>query len=95
MDFEKVIIRVTKGEIEEFKKSLLAKDMRREILVLKRMAESEYADANTLLWKGNIDGRIEAIDRILELPDKFISELEQDIEDKKLKEKEDGRNETD
>lgn len=90
MDFAKIIIRTTKGEIEEFKKSLLAKDMRREVLILKRMAQSEYEKANTLLWKGNIDGRLEALDRILDLPNRFILEIEQDIEDKKIKEEEDG-----
>ncbi len=92
MDLADVIVRTTKGEIEEFKKSLLAKDMRREILVLIKMAEREYPEATTLMWKGNIDGRIEALGRMLEMPDRFIHKLKEDLEDKKQQqeEEEDG-----
>jgi len=90
MDFSEVIIRSTKGDIIGFKKSLLAKDMKREILVLKRMAEREYREAKTLIWKGNIDGRIEALERVLEMPDRFIQRLE-DIEEE---EDDSGRSKT-
>jgi len=53
-----------------------------------KMAEGEYPEATTLMWKGNIDGRIEALSRMLEMPDRLIMKIEQDLEDKKQQQQE-------
>lgn len=84
MEKHKFIIRSNRSTIKEFKKSLLAKDIRRELLVWKRLCLNDYYEASNMLEKGKVDGRIEVIDRILNMPDVMIQELDRE------KENEDG-----
>ena len=77
MDKSNEIIRVGVSEVREFKKSQLAKDMKRELLIWRRVAKQGYSDCKTLLEKGRIDGRVEAIESILAIPDVFEEYLEQ------------------
>ena len=88
MRLEEIKIMSTKGDIEEFKKSLLWKDIRRELKSWKRGFEVELSgiaddaaktnptSASILLHLGDINGRTKAIDYLLSIPDTFISILD-------------------
>ena len=96
VDKGKIVIRSSKSEIVNFRNSILAKDMRRELLIWARVAKSAYPEVDNLLEKGRIDGRLEALDYVLGLPDNMIEVLEE--RDREIKEEEEDvsrRNETD
>jgi len=76
MDKDSIIIRSSKSDLVNFKNSVLAKDIRRELLVWLRMARSEYYEVDNLLEKGRIDGRIEAISYVLNIVDNMIEALD-------------------
>jgi len=76
MDKDSIIIRSSKSDLVNFKNSVLAKDIRRELLVWLRMARSEYYEVDSLLEKGRIDGRIEAISYVLNIVDNMIEVLD-------------------
>ncbi len=97
VDKGKIVIRSSKSEIVNFRNSILAKDMRRELLIWARVAKSAYPEVDNLLEKGRIDGRLEALDYVLGLPDNMIEVLEEREREIKEEEEEDGdrRNETD
>lgn len=90
MGLEEIKVRVTIGDLEEFKESLLWKDIRRELLAWKRGFESEMraivdnasssnpSTANVLMHMGDINGRIKAVDYMLSLPEIFINILKDD-----------------
>lgn len=80
-------LRVTKGQIEEFKQSFLWKDMKRELgmwiqglksdaIRLAAHCASEDIPNNISARLAAIGGRLEAIDYLLNLPDEFLRELE-------------------
>lgn len=97
LDKGRVVIRSSKSEIVNFRNSILAKDMRRELLIWGRVAKSAYPEVDNLLDKGRIDGRLEALNYVLGLPDNMIEVLEErEKEIKEEEEEEDGdrRNET-
>jgi hypothetical protein len=93
MRLDEVRVRVTKGDIEEFKNSILWKDMRRELMAWKKGFNSELgsivdnaattnpSSATVLMHIGDINGRIKTVDYMLSLPDVFIGILESE-EDK-------------
>jgi hypothetical protein len=78
----------TKSQIEEFKESFIWKDIRRELVIWKRMAKNEYSqvvgeavneksDSGLLLHLGSIYGREATIDYLIALPDVFLQILEE------------------
>ena len=87
-------VRTTRGQIEEFIDSILWKDMRREPTLWKtafrREMETivdEAADGNpstaaVLMHMGDINGRIKAVDYLLEIPRVFLQILEDEAMDK-------------
>jgi len=81
MDKGKNIIRSSRSDLVSFKNSVLAKDIRRELLIWIRMARSEYHEVDNLLDKGRIDGRIEAITYVLGIIDNMIEVLDLDEEE--------------
>jgi len=76
MNKNDIIIRSSKSDLVNFKNSVLAKDIRRELLVWLRMARNEYYEVDNLLEKGRIDGRIEAISYVLNIVDNMIEVLD-------------------
>ena len=91
MDIE---LRTTRGEIEDFKNSILWKDMKAELGKWLKMCrieqdgivqdaeENNPSTATVLLHIGDINGRKKAINFILEMPDMFLSILDYKLEDK-------------
>lgn len=90
MGLDTIKVRVTKGELEEFKKSLLWADIRRELYAWKKGFETELrsvadnvastnpSTASVLMHIGDITGRIKTVDYLLSLPDVFIQIIESD-----------------
>ena len=83
MKYKDMELRVTKDSIEEFKNSVLWKDIKRELGVWKKMAKDELvflandcSDIKDLTSIARIGGRMEAIDYMLEVPDIFLQEIE-------------------
>ena len=91
-DKHEVRIDATKGQIEEFKESLLWKDICRELEIWKKMCNEEYgrvvgecinADvekpntATTLMHLGDIYGREKAMDYVMSILDVFLQILEE------------------
>lgn len=88
MRLEDVRVRSTKGDLEEFKNSIIWKDIRRELRAWKRGFESELrsitdtaaasnpSTATVLMHLGDVNGRIKTVDYMLSLPDVFIGILE-------------------
>lgn len=87
------MIRVTKEQIREFKKSFIWKDMLRELKLWARRFQKEYdiviktgmddnaTSASVLMRVGDIHGRNAAIDYFIQLPDIFLASLEEDTDD--------------
>ena len=87
-DDRQMIVRSTKGEIEELKKSLLWKDIERELGAWKKgfniemlsivddAATENPSTATVLLHMGDLNGRAKAIDYLLGLLDMFLQILE-------------------
>ena len=84
-DQQEVIVNATKGQIEEFKESILWKDIKRELIMWKDGCKDEYGQtvgdsitsgANILTHLGDIHGREMTIDYLLSLPDVFLQILE-------------------
>ncbi len=81
-------IRTTKGDIEDFKNSILWTDMIVELeswkegfeLEMKSIvddaADNNSSTASVLLHMGDLNGRVKAVDYILSMPDVFLSILE-------------------
>lgn len=83
------LIRSTKSQVEDFKEGLLWKDIKRELMIWKRMAKNEYSqivgqeiekpapNSNILMHLGSIYGREATVNYLLALPDVFIQILEE------------------
>ena len=76
-------LRATKDSIEEFKNSVLWKDIKRELGVWKSMAKDEImslagacSDIKDLTNIARVGGRIEAIEYMLQILDIFLQEIE-------------------
>jgi len=88
MSLEQVKVSVTIGDLEEFKKSLIWRDIKRELLSWKKGFERELKSvvdniattnpttAQVLTHLGDINGRMKAVDYMMSLPEVFISILE-------------------
>ena len=88
-----VIVGATKGQIKEFKESILWKDFNRELKAWKRGFKLEMetivddaetnnpSTASILLHMGDVNGRIKAVDYILSIPDIFLQILEDQKDD--------------
>ena len=87
-------VRATRDQIEEFLNSILWKDIKRELGYWKKgfsgemmgivsIAEAENpSTAAVLMHMGDINGRIKAVDYLLELPKVFLQVLEDEAVDK-------------
>jgi len=84
-DEQEVIVNATKDQIEEFKKSVLWKDIKRELVMWKDGCKDEYGQtigdsitsgANILTHLGDIHGREMSIDYFLSILDVFLAVLE-------------------
>ena len=95
-DERDVRIDATRGQIEEFKGSLLWRDMCREMEVWKGMCKDEYGvvinnciesdvdkpnTATTLIHLGDIHGRQKAMDYVMSMLDVFLQILEERQDD--------------
>jgi hypothetical protein len=96
-DEQGVIVNATKGQIEEFKDSILWKDIRRELEMWKEGCKDEYEQTvgdsiasgnNILTHLGDIHGRGMSIDYFLSILDVFLAVLEDKNEDETKEEKE-------
>lgn len=88
MGLESITVRSTKGDLEEFKRSLIWLDIKRELIAWKKGFESELAGlvdtvarentstAALLTHLGSVDGRIKAVNYMLQLPDIFVQVLD-------------------
>ncbi len=85
MDRDKgsVIIRSSKSDLVNFKNSIVYKDLKRELVLWLRAARSEYPQVDTLLDKGRIDGRGEALVYVFGLVDNMIEVLDDREEEEK------------
>lgn len=77
MDEKEIQIRATKEEILRFISSLLWQDMQLECEVWKEQAASEYDQADTMEKVARIQGRREAIDYLLKMPQTFLEILDE------------------
>lgn len=87
----------TKIQLDEFKESLVWKDIVEELNVWKKGFEIEMANivdnaaeenpstASVLMHMGNISGRIKAVGYIKDLPDMFLEILKMRVEENKDK----------
>jgi hypothetical protein len=82
MKYKEMKLRTTKDSIEEFKDSILWKDIKRELGIWKKMAGDELislaqgcSGIEDLTQVARIGGMIEAINYILEIPDIFLQEI--------------------
>jgi len=90
---ERNIVNATRLQIEEFKKSILWKDMKRELRVWKRdisveplsivnnAQDSNPTSASVLMHLGDVHGRLQAIEFLIGLPDMFLNLLEDKVND--------------
>jgi hypothetical protein len=80
-------VRATKDQIEEFKNSIVWKDIKRELLIWKKLCTQEYSQivetsissgdaSNVLLHIGDVHGREKSIDYLISLPNIFLQILE-------------------
>jgi len=90
-------VRASKSQIEDFKESIIWKDIKRELKIWKTAAKNEYAQVigniiggsseieNSDMHLGSLYGREMTIDFMISIPDIFLQILE---------EKKDGRDST-
>jgi len=93
-----IIVHATKGQIEDFKESLLWKDITRELgtwsegfnlEMLSIVNDAEASNPSTaavLMHMGDLNGRQKAVDYFLGILDVFIAVLEDKAIDKKKSE---------
>jgi len=93
MEDKKVLVRATKDQILEFKKSFIWKDIKRELGAWKKgfeietrtmvedIAETNPSSASVLTHLGDLNGRIKTVDYLLSLPDIFLQILEEQKND--------------
>ena len=84
----KVTVRATRDQIEEFKSSILWKDIKRELgawktgfrqeleSIVTDASDNNPSTASVLLHMGDINGRIKTVDYLLSIPDVFLQILE-------------------
>ena len=65
----------SKSQLRAFTDGPLGKDMRRELRVWQKEAEAEFTIASDLLQLGKIQGRIEAINMMMILPEVMMDLL--------------------
>ena len=85
-------IRSSVSELNNFRNSLVAKDLKRELNLWALNVRDMYPKVDNLLDKGRIDGRLEAIMYVLNLVDVMIeSRKEQDSHINKVEDLDDER----
>ena len=93
MDKMEIRINATKSQIEDFKESLLWKDIKRELRIWKNASVKEYGQVigniiagnseieNSDMHLGSLYGREKTIDFFLSIPDVFLQILEEREDD--------------
>ena len=88
-----VVVNATRHQIEDFKDSLLWKDIKRELKIWKRASIAEYGQVignviagnseieNSDMHLGSLYGREKTIDFLISLPDMFLQILEDKLEE--------------
>lgn len=76
-DGDEVPIYATQGQIESFLESLLWRDIQQELKVWHIAVGQGYRSCDTLLELGKIQGRQEAIEYMLSLPDNLLEALKE------------------
>jgi hypothetical protein len=94
MPLSEIKIGSSANEVIAFKKSIIWKDIVRELYSWKKGFENELraivdnaasanpSTASVLMHLGDLNGRIKAVDYMIKLPDIFINILEQEEEQK-------------
>ena len=90
---DRLTIRVTRDQIEEFRSSILWADIVAELenwklgfelemkSIVDNAAETNPSTASVLLHMGDLNGRLKAVDYMLSIPDVFLSLIETKKED--------------
>jgi hypothetical protein len=93
---ETIIVNSTKIQIEEFKESIIWKDMIRELLswgegfrrdqenIANDAARTNPSTASVLLHLGHTSGCTDAVNYIIDLPDRFLEYLKEKSENNNL-----------
>jgi len=92
---EKIELRTTRDQVEEFKESILWADITEELnswkegferelkAIVEDAAANNPSTASVLMHMGDLNGRLKAVDYMLSIPDVFLSLLEAKLEVKK------------
>ena len=92
---EKIELRTTRDQVEEFKESILWADITEELnswkegferelkAIVEDAAANNPSTASVLMHLGDLNGRLKAVDYMLSIPDVFLSLLEAKLEVKK------------
>ena len=87
-------IRATRIQVEDFLESILWKDIKHELLmwrkgfkqemetIVESAANENPSTASVLLHMGDINGRLKAVDYVLEIPNIFIQLLDEKADEK-------------
>lgn len=90
---EKITIRATKSQYEDFKQSLIWRDIVEELeswkhgfeiessLIVDNAASDNPSTASVLLHMGDLNGRVKAVNYVIGIIDMFINILEQEESD--------------
>ena len=85
---EKIELRTTRDQVEEFKESILWADITEELnswkegferelkAIVEDAAANNPSTASVLMHLGDLNGRLKAVDYMLSIPDVFLSLLE-------------------
>lgn len=90
LDFDAARIRGTILGYKRFLSSAVWADMRDELDVLAALAARDYDSATDMTAVAKTQGRREAIDHLRQLPELILEALEEEAENKRLKEQENG-----
>jgi len=89
---EKIELRTTRDQVEEFKESILWADITEELnswkegferelkAIVEDAAANNPSTASVLMHLGDLNGRLKAVDYMLSIPDVFLSLLEAKLE---------------
>ena len=92
-----VLIRATKGQIEDFLNSILWKDIRHELrkwkkgfkdegdIIVDEAIDTNPSTASVLLHMGDLRGRAKAVDYLTKIPNIFLQILEEKENDSRRK----------
>lgn len=98
MELEEIKVLSARGDFEAFKESLIWIDLKRELeswkigfenemkAIVDKSATENPSTASVLMHMGDINGRIKAVDYMLQLPDILMEMVEAQKQDKQTNE---------